>query len=212
MVDINMRKGLFITFEGIGASGKSTQARLLYEHFQSKNRPVLLTREPGGSDLAERLRNIILSEEISGVTEALLLFAAREDHLNKVIRPALEEGTTVICDRFIDSSYAYQGGCRGVNFDFLKQLELYVLRGLQPDLTFFLDIEPDVALARLQVRGADGDKFDREKRDFFYKLRKAYVERSRFIPLRCVTISATQSIEEIHKSILEKVEAKYHES
>jgi dTMP kinase len=174
-----MQKGKFITFEGSEGVGKSTNILLVKEYLESKNIDLLLTREPGGTPLAETIRGLLLDksdESIDETCELLMVFAARAQHLNTVIIPALNQGLWVICDRFTDSTYAYQGGGRGLDQNLIAELEKVVQKGLMPDLTFYLDIDVRLGLSRATER-AELDRFECEKIDFFERVRFAYLER-----------------------------------
>jgi dTMP kinase len=174
-----MKKGKFITFEGSEGVGKSTNILLVKEHLKSKNIDLLLTREPGGTPLAENIRALLLNksdEKIDETCELLMVFAARAQHLNTVIIPALNKGVWVLCDRFTDSTYAYQGGGRGLNTNLISELEKVVQQGLMPDLTFCLDIDVRLGLSRASAR-AELDRFESEEIDFFERVRFAYLER-----------------------------------
>jgi dTMP kinase len=174
-----MEKGKFITFEGSEGVGKSTNILLVKEYLESKNIDLLLTREPGGTPLAETIRGLLLDksdETIDQTCELLMVFAARAQHLNTVIIPALNKGLWVICDRFTDSTYAYQGGGRGLDQNLISELEKVVQKNLMPDLTFYLDIDVSLGLSRATER-AELDRFECEKIDFFERVRFAYLER-----------------------------------
>jgi dTMP kinase len=174
-----MKKGKFITFEGSEGVGKSTNILLVKEHLESQNIDLLLTREPGGTPLAENIRALLLNksdEKIDETCELLMVFAARAQHLNTVIIPALNKGVWVLCDRFTDSTYAYQGGGRGLNANLISELEKVVQQGLMPDLTFYLDIDVRLGLSRASAR-AELDRFESEEIDFFERVRFAYLER-----------------------------------
>lgn len=200
-----MEKGKFITLEGIDGAGKSTHMGWLRSYLEGKGVRVTLTREPGGTPLGEQLRALLLDRHTQAMhpeTEALLMFAARREHLDKVIRPALQRGEWVICDRFTDASFAYQGGGRGVSSEKLSRLEQCVQDGLQPDLTFYLDVPVEVARQRLD--GArQADRFEREQEDFFQRVRVAYLARAAQSPQRIRVIDGRQSIADI-KNELEK--------
>jgi dTMP kinase len=172
-------RGRFITLEGGEGAGKSTNARFAREYLERAGIAVLATREPGGTPLAEQIRELLLEvrdEAVDGVTELLLMFAARAQHLRTVIEPALAEGTWVLCDRFTDATYAYQGGGRGLDPAMIASLETLVHGALQPDLTLYLDVAPEAARARLD--GREFDRFERERQDFFERVRRVYLERA----------------------------------
>ena len=188
-------KGLFITLEGIEGAGKSTLLDFAGDLLLRAGREVLLTREPGGTKTGERIRAILLDRaniDLSDDTELLLIFAARAQHIAEVIRPALSAGKTVLCDRFTDASYAYQGGGRGIHDTRIRQLEDWLGAGLTPDLTLLLDLAVETGLARAGRRG-EADRFERQERDFFERARAAYLRRVRQAPKRFRLIDAAQS-------------------
>jgi dTMP kinase len=199
-------KGRFITFEGIDGAGKSTHlawaATLLREH----GRTVTVTREPGGTLLGERLRDLLLHAdgEVDSNTEALLMFAARNEHLEQLIRPSLAHGDIVLCDRFTDASFAYQGGGRGVSVERLRALESWVQRGLQPDLTLYFDLPVPMAKRRIADLKTP-DRFERESVSFYERVRSAYLERAREAPERILVVDAGKSISEIQKILENKL-------
>lgn len=194
-------KGLFITVEGVDGAGKSTPLAWMTERLQATGRTVVLTREPGGTSLGERLRDLLLHETMDLETETLLMFASRREHIAQVILPALERGDVLISDRFTDATYAYQGGGRGVALDKIEQLETWVQHGLQPDLTLLFDVPLEVAQARL-AKGRDSlDKFEQESLDFFVRTRSAYLARAAANPQRLTIIDSTGTFEETHAQI-----------
>ena len=180
----------FITLEGIDGSGKSTQIGPLAELLRTRGVHFLLTREPGGTELGERLRELLLASTMHPDTEALLMAAARREHLEQVIRPALAAGTWVISDRFVDASFAYQGGGRGVDRERLQFLEDWVVAGTRPDLTLLFDLPEDTARGRLTGARAP-DKFEREDREFFRAVRAAYLDRAQAEPARVRRLDAS---------------------
>ncbi|MBN8508217.1 MAG: dTMP kinase [Burkholderiales bacterium] len=192
--------GLFITFEGIDGAGKSTHIAALAERLRSQGCEVVLTREPGGSVLAERLRELLLHEPMDALTEALLVFAARRDHLQRSIEPALARGAVVICDRFTDATFAYQGGGRGLDQRVLVRLEAWVQQGRQPDLTFWFDLPPAVAAERRAASRAP-DRFEREDEAFFARVRQAYAQRAAAAPQRFVRIDATGTRDAVRAAV-----------
>jgi dTMP kinase len=198
-----MNKARFITFEGVDGAGKSTHLEWFAETLRKRGMEVLVTREPGGTPVGERLREILLNEPMHAETEALLMFAARFEHIEQVIKPALRRGAWVVSDRFSDASFAYQGGGRGVPLDKLEQLERWVHADLQPDLTLLFDIPIEVARQRLS-NNVTLDRFEQEQGSFFEKVRQAYLERYRKTPGRFVLIDAAQSLDKI-KHDLEEV-------
>ncbi len=190
--------GIFITFEGIDGAGKSTHIDALAELFRARDRQVTRTREPGGTPLAEKLRALVLNEPMDVLSEALLVFAARRDHLLQIIEPALQRGDVVICDRFTDSSFAYQGGGQGLDSAVLSVLESWVQRLdvtgptlRQPDLTLWFDLPPEEAAARL-AQARTPDKFEALDTDFFARVARAYEARARAFPARFCRIEAGQ--------------------
>ncbi len=190
---------MFITFEGVDGSGKSTQARLLAEHLRGEGRNVVATREPGGTKLGERVREILLGgEAVAPWTEAALFAAARAQLVTEVIRPALDRGTDVVCDRYLDSSLAYQGLARGLGVERVLELNLLVIGGLLPDRTFLLLVPLDQAAVR---RGSDPDRMEREGDDFVGRVDSAYRELAGIFAQRIVTVDATQPPQEVAELI-----------
>ncbi|WP_217476856.1 dTMP kinase [Stutzerimonas stutzeri] len=188
--------GLFISLEGPEGAGKSTNRDYLAQRLREHGLDVVLTREPGGTPLAERIRELLLtpaSEPMCSDTELLLVFAARAQHLAQVIRPALARGALVLCDRFTDATYAYQGGGRGLAFQRIEQLEQFVQGEMRPDLTLIFDLPVEVGLARAAARGRL-DRFEQEGLEFFEAVRNAYLERARQVPQRYRIIDAGQSL------------------
>ncbi len=190
-------RGKFITLEGLDGAGKSTHLAHLVALLKARGKTVVQTREPGGTPLGEKLREILLSEPMHLETEALLMFAARREHLAQVIVPALERGDWVVCDRFTDASFAYQGGGRGLDVEKLNTLETWVQGELDPDLTLLFDVPTDVALGRVKNMGRELDRFEQEKADFFERVRKGYLERARLAPKRIRIIDGGKSISDI---------------
>lgn len=186
----------FITLEGIDGAGKSTHLNWLAERLRSQGKNVLVTREPGGTPLGEALRELLLHQAMHLETEALLMFAARREHLDKVIIPALRAGTWVISDRFTDASFAYQGGGRGLDESKLKILEQWVQQDLQPDLTLLFDVTLEVSRQRLSAN-ASLDRFEQEKQDFFQRVRDAYLKRAAQFPERIRVIDSGRALNEI---------------
>lgn len=198
-------KGKFITFEGIDGAGKSSHVEWLTELLRSKGHTVLMTREPGGTQLGERLRDLLLHEPMHLETETLLMFAARREHLAQVIEPALARGDWVVCDRFTDATYAYQGGGRGLERAKLQQLESWVHGHLQPDLTLLFDLPLDVARERIALAERSLDRFEQERADFHERVRQAYLERAHAAPSRIHVINAQQSIDDIRNVLANTV-------
>jgi len=197
-------RGKFITFEGIDGAGKSSHVEWLAGFLRQKGLVTHVTREPGGTELGEKLRELLLHSSMHLETETLLMFAARREHLAKVIEPALARGEWVVCDRFSDATYAYQGGGRGLDRAKLQQLEHWVHAHLQPDLTLLFDLPLDVARERIVLASRVLDRFEQERADFHERVRQAYLERAHSSPARIRVIDAQQSIDKIRK-LLEQV-------
>jgi dTMP kinase len=200
-------RGAFITLEGAEGVGKSTCLALIGGRLEARGRDVVTTREPGGTPIGEHLREWLLNGthgSLSAETEAVLMFAARAVHVEAVIEPALAAGRWVVCDRFADATFAYQGGGRGADAEFLMRLEAGVLGGLQADLTLLLDAPVDVGLAR--IRGRALDRFERENRDFFERVRNAYLERARRYPQRIKIIDASRALGDVERQLLETLD------
>lgn len=195
--------GLFITLEGPEGAGKSTNRDYLAERLREQGVEVLLSREPGGTPLAERIRELLLApsdEPMAVDTELLLVFAARAQHLQQVIRPALARGCVVLCDRFTDATYAYQGGGRGLPIERIAQLEQFVQGDLRPDLTLIFDLPIEVGLARAAARGRL-DRFEQEGRGFFDAVRHAYLQRAAQAPQRYHVLNAAQTLEQVQADL-----------
>jgi dTMP kinase len=195
-------RGKFITLEGIDGAGKSTHLAWLADLFRQRGITVRVTREPGGTGFGEKLREVLLDpiNSMHAETEAMLMFAARREHLDKVIEPALAQGVWVVCDRFTDATFAYQGGGRGVDWPRLAQLEQWTQRGLQPGLTLLFDLAPEIG--RQRARGARGaDRFEQEQDDFYRRVREAYLRRARGDPSRIRVIDASQSVAHIQQQL-----------
>jgi len=202
-----MSKGKFITLEGGDGLGKSTNLAFVKECLERRGRRVIVTREPGGTPLGEQVRAILLGDgQVSPATELLLVFAARAQHVQDVIRPALENGDWVVSDRFTDASYAYQGGGRGIDADVIASLERYVQQELEPDLTLLFDAPVEVGLARAKRRGS-ADRFESEDLDFFRRIREAYLARALSVPQRIRLIDASQALPAVQDQILRCIEA-----
>lgn len=197
-----MKKARFITLEGIDGAGKSTQMPRIEAALKSRGIGYIMTREPGGTPLGERLREILLHQDMQPQTEALLMFASRMEHLARVIRPALEKGIWVISDRFTDASFAYQGGGRGIGYEKLAELEEWVQEGFQPDLTLLFDLPVAVAQERL-LKNAGLDRFEHEREAFFERVRHAYLERASRFPERFVVIDSALPLEKVNVKLEE---------
>jgi dTMP kinase len=193
-------RGHFITFEGIDGAGKSTHLEAVAQWLRERRHTVLLTREPGGTALAEALRELVLQRPMDALTEALLVFAARRDHLAQVIEPALAAGTTVLCDRFTDATFAYQGAGRGFDRAVLEALERWVQAGRQPDLTLWFDVDPAVAATRRAAARAP-DRFEAEDVAFFGRVREGYAQRPRGDPHRIVRIDGGAARDEVASAV-----------
>lgn len=199
-------RGKFITLEGLDGAGKSTHLASLVALLRGHGKTIVQTREPGGTPLGEKLRALLLGDAMHLETEALLMFAARREHIAQVIEPALARGDWVVCDRFTDASFAYQGGGRGLSIAKLEALETWVQGELTPDLTLLFDVPTEVALGRVQGMGRELDRFEQEKRDFFERVRAAYLERARQESQRIRLIDGNQPIPVVNK-LLEKLSA-----
>ena len=199
-----MSNGLFISFEGIDGAGKSTHIQGLADLFRQQGRQVTLTREPGGTPLAESLREMVLHQPMDPLTEALLIFAARRDHLKQVIEPALSRGDVVLCDRFTDATFAYQGHGRGFDLDVLSQLEHWVQShadGLrQPDLTVWFSLNPAIAAQRLADARVP-DRFESQPQAFFEAVHQGYAARAAEMPARFVTLDASQTRHQVWQQL-----------
>jgi dTMP kinase len=194
-------KGKFITLEGIDGAGKSSHVEWLAGHLRDKGRTVNVTREPGGTELGEMLRELLLGTPMHLETETLLMFAARREHLAKLIEPALGRGEWVVCDRFSDATYAYQGGGRGLDRSKFLQLEQWVHGHLQPDLTLLFDLPLDVARERIVLANRVLDRFEQERVDFHERVRQAYLERAHASASRIRIVDGQQSIDEIRAQL-----------
>lgn len=206
-----MQRGRFITFEGGEGAGKTTQARLLVERLRARGLDVIQTREPGGSPGAEEIRNIAVSGEAdrwSPRTETLLMYAARSDHLERTIRPALEAGRWVVCDRFADSSRVYQGAGGGAPESLIEALDAAVVDGDQPELTLVFDLPVEVGLERAFGRGLFETRFESKGMAFHQKLRDGFLQVAARHPERCVVIDATGEVEEVSERLWRVVEAR----
>ena len=203
-------RGRLITLEGVEGTGKSTQLDFVANYLRDQGQKVLCTREPGGTPVGERIRSILLDNELPAMdaeTELLLMFAARSEHVKKIIEPALQSGTWVVSDRFYDASYAYQGYGRDVSLERIDELRAISIGGLEPDLTILLDVSLDVSSQRVAVRG-NQDRFENEQHEFHTKVRNGYLKLAKYHKERIRIIDATQSISEVQidiKKILENL-------
>jgi dTMP kinase len=204
-MNITTPRGRFITFEGIDGAGKSTHVGFVADRLAAAGKTVVASREPGGTPLGEKLRDLLLHETMHLETEALLMFASRREHIAQVIEPALARGDWVLSDRFTDASFAYQGGGRGMDRAKMEALEHWVHPQLQPDLTLLFDVPLDVARARLDA-SRDLDKFEQEQADFFARCRNAYLRRAAGAPGRIVVIDSTRSIDDVRHDLLVALE------
>ncbi len=203
----NEKPGTFITLEGIEGVGKTSNLRFIQELLESSGYDCVVTREPGGTNLGEALRGLLLSHSDDGMSadaELLMMFAARAEHLAKVIRPALAENRTVLCDRFTEATYAYQGGGRLLDVKKISDLETWVQGDLRPDLTIILDAPVEVGRARAGKRSAP-DRIEKEKDDFFQRVREAYIELANNNPNRICLIDASKTLPEVQQQIQEKL-------
>lgn len=195
-------KGKFITLEGIDGAGKSTHLEWLSKRLQTMGHELVVTREPGGTALGEKLRALLLNEPMNIETEALLMFAARREHMDKVILPALAQGKWVVSDRFTDASFAYQCGGRGIDEKKLQTLEAWVQQDFQPDLTLLFDVPLEVSRERL-AKNISLDRFEQEKADFFQRVREMYLKRAAQFPERIRIVDSNRSLEDIQVSLEE---------
>jgi len=195
-----MTKGKFITLEGMDGAGKSTHIPNIVSQVEASGQTVVCTREPGGTPLAEELREILLHKPMHPETETLLMFAARREHIEQVITPAIARGACVISDRFTDATYAYQAGAKAVAVEKINQLETWVQGELQPDMTLLFDVPVAVSMQRLAMARTP-DKFERENAEFFEKLRNAYLARAKQDPARFRVINASQALEQVASEV-----------
>ncbi|MES2488473.1 MAG: dTMP kinase [Pseudomonadota bacterium] len=205
-----MTRGRFITLEGGEGAGKSTNARFIKAWLEQRGREVVMTREPGGSPLAEAIRGVVLaswSEGMPPLTEALLMFAARSAHLQATVLPALEAGKDVICDRFVDSSYAYQGAGNGFSLSKLQALEEMVLGDFRPDLTIVFDLDPSAGLQRARSRG-DVNRFEDETVAFMQRVREAFLQRAKAEPARYAILNAENELETVQADLSKILESR----
>ncbi|WP_342427619.1 dTMP kinase [Paenibacillus sp. FSL L8-0158] len=205
------RKGIFITLEGGDGSGKTTMIQRLAKFMEEEGYPVITTREPGGIEISEKIRSIILDPAHTSMdarTEALLYAAARRQHLVEKVKPAIEQGAIVLCDRFVDSSLVYQGFARGIGIEEVASINRFAVDDWEPDATFYLDIEPELGLARINAsRGAEMDRLDMESISFHHKVREAYLDLARKFPERITIVDASpapEQVEQVLKDLLKK--------
>lgn len=195
--------GFFLTVEGGEGAGKTSNLEFIVQFLTDKGKDIVLTREPGGTSLGEDIRQLLLGHRHEGMSddcELLLMFAARSEHLTKVIQPALDAGKWVVCDRFTDATYAYQGGGRGVSMDRIQQLEQWTQGSLKPDLTLVLDVPIEVGMKRVGQRGSL-DRFEKQEMDFFRRVRRTYLERAELDPGRFRVINAANPLDEVQSDI-----------
>ena len=198
-----MHQGIFITLEGVEGAGKSTLMAYVAEFYADKGRDVIQTREPGGTKTGEQIRAILLdsdNQSLTDNTELLLMFAARMQHIDEVIKPALSAGQIVICDRFTDATYAYQGAGRGLEITRITELENWVQKGMKPDITLLFDIDVETGLRRANQR-SDADRFEQEEISFFERIRSCYLQRAEHEPERFRIVDSSQSFENVKKQI-----------
>lgn len=199
----NQPVGRFLSVEGVEGVGKTTNITFISEWLAKQKIPFIHTREPGGTPLAEEIRSLLLNprdEDVNTTAELLMMFAARAQHIEKVIKPALASGTWVLCDRFTDATYAYQGGGRRMGFDRIQQLEQFVQGAFRPDAVILLDLPVEVGLARAAKRGAL-DRFEQEAEGFFHRVRNAYLDRAKLSPSRYWLVDAEKSLEDVQEQI-----------
>ena len=199
-----MKKGLFITLEGIEGAGKSTAVDFIEDFLTKEGHDVIKTREPGGTVIGEQIREILLKNEnytLTYDTELLLVFSARAQHIQEVILPALSSGKIILCDRFTDASYAYQGGGRGIDASRINLLEKWVQGDLRPNLTLLFDLDASIGMQRTKKR-SDADRFEREEINFFEKIRNTYLERAKNEPQRFRIINSASSLENVKEQIV----------
>ena len=199
------KKPLFITIEGIEGAGKTTNAKLVVEHLKNFGISVVHTREPGGTVIAEKIRQNLLEntkeESITNQAELLLLFASRSQHLENLIIPALNSGQTIVCERFVDASFAYQGGGRGMDMEYITFLEDFVQHGVQPDLVLLFDVDVETGLNRIKIRKSI-DRIEQEKIDFFVRVREVYLQRAKKDPKRYFIIDANKELAFVKQQIV----------
>ncbi len=195
--------GLFITLEGLDGAGKSSHVEWIAARLRAQGRDVIVTREPGGTPLGEKIRALVLHEPMDILSETLLVFAARQEHLRKLILPQLAAGNCVLSDRFTDATYAYQGAGRGLDHATIETMERWVQRDLQPDLTLFFDVAPELAQQRRRAAGSALDRFEREEVEFHRRVRESYLARAAQSPARFRVIDGALSFSEVRKQLEE---------
>ena len=200
--------GRFISFEGIDGAGKSTHIQAVADWFRARGADVQLSREPGGTPLAETLRDIVLSQPMGSLTELLLMFAGRRDHVEAVIKPALATGKTLLCDRFTDASFAYQGGGRGLPMSVLNPLADWVQEGTEPELTLWFDLPAEQAAAR-RASAREADRIEQQDLDFFERVRAGYAARAAKAPQRIVRVDASGTVEQVGTQVLAVLAGRY---
>ncbi len=208
---MTVKKGKFITLEGGEGVGKTTNIPFIKQYLEKQAIDVVVTREPGGTQLAERIRGLLLQndneEPLADHAEILLIFAARAQHINHVIKPALDEGRWVLCDRFTDATYAYQGGGRGMSLEAITWLENFVQGNLRPDLTLLLDMPVEAGMHRAKDRGGVIDRFESEHLQFFSHVRQVYLQQAQQHPERIKIIKADQALDAVQKDIIEEIKS-----
>lgn len=203
-------KGKFLTLEGTEGAGKSTNLAFIEAWLKKRGVDVITTREPGGTEIGEAVREILLDKTYTHMhedTELLLMFAARAQHLQEKILPALAQGQWVVSDRFTDATYAYQGAARGIAFERIAEIENWVQKGTFPDTTFVFDLPIEVGMARVASRGGQTDRFEQERHDFFEKVRDAYLKRAAQAPERYQVLDASQPLESVQSQIESRLQA-----
>lgn len=197
--------GKFISIEGIEGAGKSTQMSFIQSYLEQQGKTVVVTREPGGTKLGEQIRTLLLTPREEGMShdaELLLMFAARAEHIEQKIKPALDRGDWVLCDRFVDATFAYQGGGRGIDVKRIESIADWTLKDIHTDLTLLFDLPVEVGQARVLERNADKDRFEQEKSAFFEKIRQCYLNRADKEPERLKVIDASQDLEHVQQQVI----------
>lgn len=207
---LNIEKGLFITVEGIEGVGKTTNMEFIQSYLEQRDIRLTVSREPGGTEIAEQIRSLLLAhhnEPLNEDAELLLVFAARAQHLNRLIKPALDRGDWVLCDRFTDATYAYQGAGRSLSVERISQLENWVQGALRPDLTIILDVPVEIGLSRVNQRG-EPDRFEREEKAFFERVRQSYLQAAALDSERYAVIDASQPLQQVQADIKQLLDSK----